>query len=329
MSFEHPWWLLLLVAVPLYLYFQWKSKHNQNFKIGFPVIEKSWFQANWKVWFHRLLPWIKAAALSFFIIALARPQERFQRQKLSSEGIDIVLSVDLSLSMLAKDFEPDRLSVAKRVIQKFIKERPTDRIGLTVFAGESYTVSPPTLDHNVLLNFVQDLQYGQLKDGTAIGMGLSTSINRLKDSNAASKIIILVTDGSNNYGVVDPKDAAEMAKTLGIKVYTIGVGSNGTALMPIGIVRQNFTYRNVPVVIDEALLKEISDKTSGAYYRATNSAELEAIYDKINTLEKSEFDSTTLIRKEERFHVFLSIGFVLFLIQFVASYTIFRNIHQA
>lgn len=325
MEFANPWWFLLLLAVPLFLYGAY-AQSSSNFALGFPSINADLFKArNWKKWLLLAMPILKVLGFSFLVMAMARPQLKFQKQKISSEGIDIVIAVDLSLSMLAKDFEPDRLTVAKRVISDFIEDRPSDRIGLSVFAGESYTASPPTLDHRVLQEFISDLTYGQLKDGTAIGMGISTSINRLKDSKAKSKIIILVTDGSNNAGDVDPLDAADMASTLGIKVYTIGVGTNGQALMP-SFFNGKTNYRYFDVVIDEVLLNEIAMKTGGSYFRATNEQELENIYDMINQLEKSEFDSTTLTRREDKFVGFLGIGLILLLIDLLMRMSLFRNI---
>ena len=326
--FANPWWFLLLLAMPFYLYLAY-AKSGNKFSLGFPSINADLFSTrNWKKWLYAAMPIIKALAFTLIVLSMARPQLKFQKQKISSEGIDIVMAIDLSQSMLAKDFEPDRLTVAKRVIMEFVQDRPGDRIGLSVFAGESYTASPPTLDHNILLQFIADLTYGQLKDGTAIGMGLSTSLNRLKDSDAKSKIIILVTDGSNNAGVVDPLEAADMASTLGIKVYTVGVGTNGQALMP-SYFNGKTNYRYFDVVIDEALLNEIAQKTGGAYFRATNEKELENIYDMINQLEKSEFDSTTLTRREDRFVVFLRVGLLILLVDFLLRISLFRNIMKA
>ena len=325
MVFANPWWLLLALAIPVYLIRAYKKKENV-FTMGFPSIDVDLFKAkNWKKWLLAAIPIFKALGFLLLITAMARPQLKFQKQKISSEGIDIVIAIDLSLSMLAKDFEPDRLTVAKRVISDFIEDRPSDRIGLSVFAGESYTASPPTLDHTVLQQFIAELTYGQLKDGTAIGMGIGTSINRLKDSDAKSKIIILVTDGSNNAGDVDPVEAADMASTLGIKVYTIGVGTNGQALMP-SFFNGKTNYRYFDVVIDEVLLNEIAQKTGGSYFRATNEEELEDIYEMINQLEKSEFDSTTLTRREDKYVGFLAIGLIFLLVDLILRMSLFRNI---
>lgn len=328
MEFANPWWFLLLLAVPAYLFMAYGKHKKQNFTIGFPEMQASLFSnRTWKEWLYLLLPIIKSLAFIFLVLTIARPQLKYQKQKISSEGIDIVIAIDISTSMLARDFEPDRLTVAKQVISDFIQNRPGDRIGLTAFSGEAYTANPPTLDHKVLLQFLKELTFGQLKDGTAIGMGLSTSVNRLKDSNAKSKIIILVSDGSNNSGLVDPIQAADMAKTLGIKVYTIGVGTNGQALMPFQAFGET-KYRYVDVVIDEPTLNEVAMKTGGSYFRATNAEELKEIYEMINKLEKSEFDATTITRREDHFYTFLMISLIGFLLHFMLSSSLFRNMTE-
>ena len=325
-EFVNPWWFILLGLLPVYFFLRYWRNDVTGFSVGLPNVESEFFSfRHWKTRVFRAMPWLKSLVFILLIFAMARPQEKFQKQKISSEGIDIMLAIDLSLSMLAKDFEPDRLTVAKKVITDFIEDRPADRIGLAVFAGEGYTASPPTLDHKVLKQFIADLSYGLLKDGTAIGMGLSTSINRLKDSDAKSKIVILVTDGSNNAGVVDPLEAADMASTLGVKVYTIGVGTNGKALMPSTAFGKT-SYRYYDVEIDEALLTEIAINTGGSYFRATNVTELEEIYDMINKLEKSSFDSTTLVRREDRFHPFLLGSLALCMGYYLLSISWFRNI---
>lgn len=327
MSLENPWWLLLLLAIPLYFLLRKKLVASQAFKVGIPEVNKDKIKVlTWKNLLYLAMPFLFMLGFTLLTIAMARPVQKFQKQKITSDGIDIVIALDLSMSMLAKDFEPDRLTVARDVISDFIKGRPSDRIGLTVFAGEGYTASPPTLDHKVLLQFLADLQYGQITNGTAIGMGLSTSINRLKDSDAKSKLIILVTDGSNNSGIVDPLDAADMAATFGIKVYTIGVGTNGQALMP-QFFGNKTVYRYSTVEIDEPLLNEIAHKTEGSYFRATDEAELKGIYEMINQLEKTEFDSTTLVRREDRFQVFLLSGLAILLLHFGCKSTLFRNIY--
>lgn len=330
-SFAHPLWLLLLAAIPFYFILLKKRNKVKNFKLGIPEVNRERLKhLNWKSLLFRFLPFLFFLGFTLLTIAMARPQQQFQKQKVSSEGIDIVIALDISLSMLSKDFEPDRLTAAKKVILDFIQQRPSDRIGLTIFEGESYTASPPTLDHKVLFQIISGLENGTIESGTAIGMGLSTSVNRLKKSNAKSKIVILLTDGSNNSGIIEPLEAADIASTFGIKVYTIGVGSTGVVKSAVGKnMRNQVIFRNAYADIDEDLLTEISESTGGAYFRAKDNMELAGIYDKINQLEKSEFDSTTLIRKEENYRGFLLSGLLCLLIHFVLSFTLFRNIYTA
>lgn len=325
--FANPWFLLGLLALPIYLYYTLAKKNEESsFTLGLSHFDKGYKHMDWQSILFKFMPILKGLAYAAFIIAMAKPQDSFEKQKINSEGIDIVCAIDLSMSMLAKDFEPDRLTVAKEVIKEFINDRKGDRIGLTAFAGESYTACPPTLDRQVILNFIDGLQYGQIKDGTAIGMGISSSVNRLIDSKAKSKIIILLTDGENNSGVVEPLDAATMAKELGIKIYTIGVGTNGEALMPYPTF-SGYRYRRVPVRIDESLLTEISSLTDGAYFRATNKEELEEIYNHINELEKSNFDSTVITNREDKFHPYAISGLLLLALYYGLGWSLFRNIN--
>lgn len=326
-QFQDPWFLLGLILVPLYVYWLYKSKNKQGFAIEMPALDMIPSVQTWKVLLLKTMPWIKSLGWIALILAMARPQYTFQKQTINSEGIDIVIAIDLSLSMLAKDFKPDRLSVAKEVISDFIQQRSGDRIGLTAFAGEGYTACPPTLDHKVIIQFIEGLEYGQIQDGTAIGMGLSTSINRLVESKAKSKIVILVTDGSNNTGMVDPIEAADMAQTLGIKVYTIGVGTNGVAPMPV-FTFKGMQYRNSRVEIDERLLTDIANRTGGVYFRATNEQELAQIYDNINELEKSKFDSTVIAKHEDKYFLFAVLGFFLWTLFFILKITLFKNIQN-
>ena len=319
LDYGSPWWFLLLTAIPMYIFLAYRKKGKQTFSIGFPDIQKEVFKVkNWKSWLHWSMPIIKSLALLFLIIAMARPQEKFQKQKITSEGIDIMVSLDVSGSMLEKDFLPNRLEAAKDVITRFIKNRASDRIGLTVFAAESYTVTPPTLDHQLLIKLVNEVVFtNTLVKGTAIGMGLANSLNRLKNSDAKSKIVILVTDGENTGGSVEPLVAADIAKSLGIKVYTIGIGEFG---------RQQVGFSVREYKIDYTQLQEISEVTKGAFYLAKDRDELNNIYDTINELEKSEFDSTTFVRHEDRFFPYLLLGLFLFLFQFILDITLFRNI---
>jgi Ca-activated chloride channel homolog len=261
------------------------------------------------------------------IIAMARPQTLLKEDDIQADGIDITLTLDLSSSMLAQDFEPDRLEVAKKVAADFVEKREFDRIGLVVFSGEAFTQCPLTTDHKVVQEFIGNLKCGFLQDGTAIGMGLATAVNRMKESPAKSKIIILMTDGVNNAGYFKPEDAMDLAKTLGIKVYTIGVGSTGEAMSPVGRRSDGkYVFGMVPVEIDEPLLQNIAQTTGGKHYRATNGKELEQIYAEIDRLEKSKIDVTTIKRRSESFATFAMIGLILLVLELLLRYTIFRTI---
>ncbi len=237
--------------------------------------------------FVRHIPFIlRIAALSLIIVALARPRSSTQMDKVESEGIDIVLTMDVSTSMLARDFTPDRISAAKDIAIEFISQRPSDRIGIVVFAGESYTQCPLTTDRATLINLMKEVQTDLIEDGTAIGNGLATAVARMKDSDAKSRVVILLTDGVNNRGEISPQTAAEIAKTYGIRVYTIGVGANGTAPYPV-MTPWGVQVQDVQVEIDEDLLKDIADATGGRYFRATDNTKLAEIYSEINKMEKA------------------------------------------
>ena len=275
-----------------------------------------------------LLLVLRLLAITAIIVALARPRTVDVSSKTkTNKGIDIVMAIDISGSMLAKDLKPNRLDALKKVAGNFIKGRPNDRIGLVLYAGESYTKTPITSDKSIVLGSLSEVEYdNRISDGTAIGMGLATSVNRLKDSKAKSKVIILLTDGVNNSGTIDPKIASELALNFGIKVYTIGLGTNGMALSPIGI-RPNgrFVFDKVKVEIDEKLLKEIAKKTSGKYFRATDNKKLKEIYSEINKLEKTEVEEFKFYNYDEKFRVFALLGVGLFLLELVLKYTLFRS----
>ena len=275
-----------------------------------------------------LLLVLRLLAITAIIVALARPRTVDVSSKTkTNKGIDIVMVIDISGSMLAKDLKPNRLNALKEVAGDFIKGRPNDRIGLVLYAGESYTKTPITSDKSIVLGSLSEVEYdNRISDGTAIGMGLATAVNRLKDSKAKSKVIILLTDGVNNSGTIDPKIASELALNFGIKVYTIGLGTNGMALSPIGI-RPNgkFVFDRVKVEIDEKLLKEISKKTSGKYFRATNNRKLKEIYSEINKLEKTEVEEFKFYNYDEKFRIFALFGIGLFLLELVLKHTLFRS----
>jgi Ca-activated chloride channel family protein len=256
---------------------------------------------------------------------LARPQKTDKFQDVSTEGIDIVLAQDISGSMLARDFKPDRLEAAKNIATEFISGRPYDRIGLVVFSGESFTQCPITTDHAVLINLLREIQSGMIEDGTAIGMGLATAVNRIKDSQSKSKVIILLTDGVNNKGEIAPATAADIAKTFGIRVYTIGVGTQGTAPYPVQT-PYGIQYQNMPVEIDEGILQQISQTTGGKYFRATDNDKLTQVYKEIDKLEKSKIDVKQYSRKEERYLLPALFAFCMLVLEIIARNTIFKNL---
>ena len=275
-----------------------------------------------------LLLLLRLVAMSAIIVALARPRtvDISSRTK-TNKGIDIVMAIDISASMLAKDLKPNRLDALKIVAAKFIKGRPSDRIGLVLYAGESYTKTPITSDKSIVLGALSEVKYdSRVSGGTAIGMGLATAVNRLKDSKAKSKVIILLTDGVNNSGTIDPKIASELALNFGIKVYTIGLGTNGTALSPVAL-RPNgsFVFDRVKVEIDEKLLKEIAKATSGKYFRATNNKKLQEIYTEINKLEKTEVEEFKFYNYDEKFRIFALFGLGIFLFELLLRFTVFRS----
>ena len=275
-----------------------------------------------------LLLLLRLLAMAAIVVALARPRtvDISSRTK-TNKGIDIVMAIDISASMLAKDLKPNRLDALKEVAAKFIKGRPSDRIGLVLYAGESYTKTPITSDKSIVLGSLKEVRYdSRVSGGTAIGMGLATAVNRLKDSKAKSKVIILLTDGVNNSGTIDPKIASELALNFGIKVYTIGLGTNGTALSPVAL-RPNgsFVFDRVKVEIDEKLLKEIAKATSGKYFRATNNKKLQEIYAEINKLEKTEVEEFKFYNYDEKFRFFALFGLGLFLFELLLRFTVFRS----
>lgn len=326
--FANPNYLWLLLILPVVLTWQIFSRNKTQPLLKMPSLsnfqEGSFF---WARIFHGLFIF-RLCAIGLIILAIARPQTvDISTRTKTNKGIDIVMAIDVSSSMLAQDLKPDRLTALKRVAAEFIEDRRSDRIGLVVYAGESYTKTPITSDKNIVKSSMREINFqGLIEDGTAIGMGLATSVNRLKDSKAKSKIIILLTDGVNNSGFIDPKIATELAVEFGIKTYTIGIGSNGTALAPVGILPNGkFKYGLTKVEIDEALLKEIALKTGGIYFRATNNQKLEEIYQEINKLEKTEIEEFKYYNYEEKYRILilLAIGFIIF--EWIFRNTLFKS----
>ncbi|TXN37886.1 VWA domain-containing protein [Flagellimonas hymeniacidonis] len=325
-EFANPqfFWLLLLLPLALLWYFFKRKNEIASLKIssikGFTVGSLA----------SKLKPALfilRILALAAIITALARPQtEDISTRTKTTKGIDIVMAIDVSSSMLARDLKPDRLSALKSVAGDFIKQRPNDRIGLVGYAGESYTKTPITSDKSIVLRALKEITYGELEDGTAIGMGLATSVNRLKESKAISKVIILLTDGVNNSGFIEPNTAADLAVEFGIKTYTIGLGTNGNALSPIAYNRDgSFRFGMRQVEIDEALLKEIAQATGGKYFRATDNEKLEEIYDEINKLEKTEIEEFKYYKYEEKFRPLILLAGALLLIEWVLRNSIFKS----
>ncbi len=265
--------------------------------------------------------------LASLVVAMARPQSSLSWQDVTTEGIDIVMTMDISGSMLAEDLKPNRLEASKEVAMEFIAGRPNDRIGLVTFSGESFTQAPLTTDHAVLKNLFKDVQNGMVEDGTAIGMGLATAVNRLRESDAKSRVVILLTDGFNTKGSIPPLTAAEIAREFGVRVYTIGLGTNGMAPYPFKTVFGTTSYQNVEVKIDEETLKKIAQMTGGRYYRATNNRSLEAIYKEIDQLEKSKIEVTEYRKKKEEFLPFALIAAAFFFLQFGLNHTILKSVN--
>ena len=326
-NFVNPEALVLLLLLPLagvWFYFRRNRRHASLKMSSLQALEGV---VSIRERSYGLLPLLRALAFVALVIALARPQETLKEEEIKAEGIDIVLVMDLSSSMLAQDFKPDRLEVSKNVASEFVGKRQHDRMGLAVFAGEAFTQCPLTTDHAVVKEFLANLKCGILEDGTAIGMGLATAVNRLKDSEAKSKVVILLTDGDNNAGYVKPLTAAEIAREFDVKVYTIGVGSRGKALAPVSRRSDGkYIFGMATVQIDEALLQEIASMTGGRYYRAESAKKLELIYEEIDKLEKTEIEVTSIKRYSEEFYRFAFAGLLFLFFEIFLRYTLFRTI---
>lgn len=317
-------WLLLMIPALALWYFLMRKRDSAELRIPSTAgLRKPGFWSRMKPVLYAL----RLLALSFLIIALARPRNvEVSKRTQTTRGIDIVMAIDVSASMLAKDLKPNRLEALKDVATKFVQKRPNDRIGIVVYAGESFTQTPITSDKSIVQNTIRKIQWGQIEDGTAIGMGLGSAVNRLKDSKAKSKVIILLTDGVNNTGFVDPRTATELAKQLGIKVYTIGLGTNGTAMFPVAKdLNGKLIFRNAPVEIDEELLKYIASQTEGQYFRATGNKKLESIYNQIDKLEKTEIEEFKYYNYTERFRPLVFLAGFLVLIEMTLRFTVYRS----
>jgi len=319
-------WMLLLIPL-LILWYVWKNKtNNAELKVssmeGFDGMQKSI-----KQYLRHSLIALRLIGISLLIIVLARPQSRSSWKDVKTEGIDIVMCLDISGSMLSKDFKPNRIEAAKELAKEFIDARTNDRIGLVIFSGESFTQCPLTTDHAVIKNLFSGIHTGMVADGTAIGNGLATAVARVKDSKAKSKVVILLTDGVNNQGSVTPLTAAEIAKTYGVRVYAIGIGTRGKALSPVGkYPNGEWAYDYVEVNIDEDVMTSIADMTGGKYFRATNNDKLKEIYKEIDRLEKTIFEEKNFTNKAEKFFPFAIAAAISLLLEFLLRNTIFRSV---
>ncbi|HAH23026.1 MAG TPA: aerotolerance regulator BatA [Prolixibacteraceae bacterium] len=326
MSYKNPeFFYLLLLLLPIIAWYIWQQKKlgaslQFSSNMGFARIPK-----NWKYYFRHSVFVLQMLSLSILIVALARPQSSNSWSNVTTKGIDIVIALDISGSMMAMDFSPNRIEAAKDVAIQFISGRPNDRIGLVIFSGESFTQCPLTTDHATVINLFKGVESGMIEDGTAIGNGLATAVSRLKDSDAISKVVILLTDGENNRGEIAPVTAGELAKTFGIRVYTIGIGTMGMAPFPVQT-PFGVQVRDVEVKIDEVLLQKIASTTGGKYFRATNNNKLAEIYQEIDKLEKSKIDVKEYSKKEEEYLKYASAGTLLLLLGMFLKTTIFRNI---
>jgi Ca-activated chloride channel family protein len=326
-EFFYPAFFYLLVFIPVMIaWYIWKGrKGTAPLKLsGFENLDER--IGSYRIWLRHLLALCRILVVALIIIVLARPQSSNQWDQVSTEGIDIVLCMDVSGSMRAMDFRPNRLEASKNVGIEFVNAREEDRFGLVVFAGESFTQCPMTTDRAVVVNFLKDVDFGVIEDGTAIGMGLATAVNRVKESKAKSKVIILLTDGVNNRGEIGPVTAAEIAAGYEIRVYTIGVGSKGNAPIPVQDMFGRTVMRDMPVEIDEDVLEKIAETTGGRYFRATDNNKLREIYQEIDQLEKTRLDVKHFSKKKEEYFPFLLAAMIILLIEILLRYTLFRTI---
>ncbi|MCF2658751.1 MAG: VWA domain-containing protein [Parabacteroides sp.] len=327
MVFANPTYLyLLLLLIPLIGWYIYKlSKSQASMQVSSSEVFQLPEARSWKIYLRHVPFLLRMVLIALLIVVLARPQSTNSWQNSSTEGIDIMLAMDISSSMLAQDLKPNRLEAAKDVAASFINGRQNDNIGLVVFAAESFTQCPLTTDHTVLLNLFKDIQPGIIQDGTSIGLGLANAVSRIKDSQAKSKVIILLTDGVNNAGEIAPVTASEIAKTFGVRVYTIGVGTQGEAPYPFQTAF-GIQYQNVPVEIDEPTLKQIAATTGGQYFRATDNASLKAIYEEIDQMEKTKISVQEFSKKQEEYMQWALLVLLLLLVEVLLKNTLLRNI---
>ncbi len=327
MILAQPIWLLLLLLLPLLAWRRRRAGKQELLVLLMPDREALKGGITWRVWARRWLPGMRWAALALLALAMARPQELWEEQKIKADAVDIMLALDISPSMLSRDFEPDRLTVAKQVAANFVENRPYDRLGLVAFSAEAFTQCPLTTDRRVVQQFLRDLQVGRLEDGTAVGMGLATAVNRLKDSPSKSKVVILLTDGESNAGYISPLKAAEIAQKLSIRVYTVGIGTNGIVMSPA---RRNpdgsYDYAPRQMEFNTELLGEMASMTGGKFYRAWSEEELQGIYSEIDQLEKTKIEVTVIRHQTDFFYWFVGVAVVLLLLESLLRWTLLRSV---
>ncbi len=327
-EFHNPEFLWLLILIPLLAFWNYYSRKKDSAQLTISSVKGFKVQGSILSKLKPLLYLLRLAALTCLIIALARPRNvAVSKKTKTNKGIDIVMAIDVSASMLAKDLKPNRLEALKKVAIDFVNRRPNDRIGIVVYAGESFTQTPITSDKSIIKRTISEIKWGQLEGGTAIGMGLGSAVNRLKESKAKSKVIILLTDGVNNAGFVDPKTATELAKGKDIKVYTIGIGTNGMADFPWAKDPRTgkISFRKQQVEIDEDLLKHIAKETDGKYFRATDNSKLKAIYDEIDKLEKTKIEEFKYYNYTEKYRLLVFLAGIFLLLEFTLKNTLFKS----
>lgn len=324
-SFQYPYLLLLLLLIPLMIIFQrYYNKKKATTIVYSDISQFSTARKTFKLRIRQLPDYLRMIAVALLIIAIARPQLNMSKDEKSIEGIDIVLALDVSTSMLAEDFKPNRLESAKEVAKEFIENRKSDNIGIVVFAGEAYTKCPSTIDHKVLLDLLASTESGQIDDGTAIGDGLATAINRVKDTKTKSKVIILITDGVNNMGAIDPVTAASIAKEYNIRIYTIGIGRKGHAPYPY-YTPFGKQYQNIEVKIDEELLNEVAQTTGGKYFRSTKNSSLEEIFKEIDKMEKTKIDVSLYKHTKDVGASFILVALIILVLELILRKTYLRT----
>ena len=326
MHFRNPEMLWLLILLPSMLFYFWKVKRFKRPRIRFSSNEAfRYYRPTLRQRLINLPILLRVASVGFIIIALARPQSSSRASNVKTEGISVMIALDISSSMLAEDFKPNRIEAAKKVAMDFIDGRPNDLIGMVIFSGESFTQCPLTSDHQVLKELVKSVKPGLVKDGTALGDGLATAIDRVRNSSTKTKVVVLITDGVNNSGSIAPLTAGEIGKTFGVRIYSIGVGTRGMAPYPQKTIF-GVQYQNVPVQIDDELLTKVAEATDGRYYRAVNNKRLEAIFNEIDKLEKSKIEVTEFKRYTEEYLPFALLAFILLVVEMLLRYTWLRSL---